>query len=42
MKKIKQKRVNNAAKTKKIIFSKKKAVLLKDLLLKVIINETIN
>ena len=42
MKKIKQKRVNGTAKIKKIIFSKKKAVLLKDLLLKVIINETIN
>ena len=42
MKKTKQKKLNGAAKTKKIIFSKKKAVLLKDLLLNVIINETIN
>ena len=42
MKKTKQRRLNGAAKTKKTIFSKKKAVLLKDLLLKVIINEIIN
>ncbi len=41
MKKAKQKKSSGMAKTRKIVFSKKKALLLKDLLLKVIINETI-
>jgi hypothetical protein len=42
MKKVKQKKSNGLAKTRKIVFSKKKAALLKDLLLKVIIEQTIN
>ena len=42
MKKVKQKKSNGVAKIRKIIFSKKKAMILKDLLLKVIIQETIN
>ena len=42
MRKIKQKKSNGTARTRKIVFSKKKAALLKDLLLKVIIQETIN
>ena len=42
MKKTKQKKSNGITKTKRIVFSKKKADLLKDLLLKVIIKETIS
>ena len=42
MKRAKQKKLTTLAKTRKIIFSKKKAALLKDVLLKVIIDETIN
>ncbi len=42
MKKTKQKKSNSLAKTRKIVFSKKKAALLKDLLLKVIIEQTIS
>ena len=42
MKRTKQKKSNGLAKTRKIIFSKKKAALLKDLLFKVIIKQTIS
>ncbi len=42
MRKTKQKKSNGAAKTRKNIFSKRKAALLKDLLLNVIVKQVIN
>ena len=42
MRKTKQKRSNGVMKTKKIVFSKKKAALLKDHLLNVIVKQIIN
>lgn len=42
MKKIKQKKLNGMAKIRKNIFSKKKASLLKDVLLTTIIKQIIN
>ena len=42
MKKTKQKKSNGLAKTRKNIFSKKKAALLKDLLLTTIIKQIIS
>lgn len=42
MKKVKQKKSNGLAKTRKNIFSKKKAVLLRDLLFSVIVKQIIS
>jgi len=42
MRKVKQKKSNGLAKTRKNIFSKKKAALLRDLLLNVVVKQIIN